>query len=60
MQEVSDTREFLKLQLPRFQKGQALHITIFYQERIAGVVGFNQIDSINQHWLHRLLVGRRV
>ncbi|MEM8831909.1 MAG: GNAT family N-acetyltransferase [Cyanobacteria bacterium P01_G01_bin.19] len=55
-QKVADTREFLESQLPRFQKGQALHITIFYRERIAGVVGFNQIDSINNigyvgYWL---------
>ncbi|MEL6438126.1 MAG: GNAT family N-acetyltransferase [Cyanobacteria bacterium J06621_8] len=56
VQKVADTREFLESQLPRFKKGQALHITIFYQERIAGVVGFNQIDSINNigyvgYWL---------
>ena len=65
VQEVSDTREFLKLQLPRFQKGQALHITIFYQERIAGVVGFNQIDSINNigyigYWLGEEYNGRGI
>jgi len=65
VQEVADTREFLKSQLPRFQKGQALHITILYRDRIAGVVGFNQIDSINNigyvgYWLGEEYNGRGI
>ncbi|MFM2314543.1 MAG: hypothetical protein RLZZ04_3819 [Cyanobacteriota bacterium] len=44
---VSDTREFLELQLLRFQQGKALHITICDRDRIVGVVGFNQIDRFN-------------
>ena len=56
VQEVSDTEKFLKSQLLRFQQGEALHITIFDRDRIAGVVGFNQIDSFSNigyvgYWL---------
>ncbi len=54
--EPLDTQQFLELQLLRFQQGSALHVTIFYQDRIAGVVGYNQIDRVNQighlgYWL---------
>ncbi|MGL6342487.1 MAG: GNAT family N-acetyltransferase [Waterburya sp.] len=56
VQNPSDTKEFIESQLLRFQQGQALHITILYQDKIAGVVGFNQIDQVNSighigYWL---------
>ena len=56
VKEISDTREFIELQLQRFQQGEALHITIFYQEKIVGLLGYNQIDRINSigyigYWL---------
>ena len=56
VREISDTKNFLELQLFRFQKGEALHITIFYQDKIAGVLGYNQIDRDNNighigYWL---------
>ena len=38
VQEVFDTGEFIELQLHKFQQGEALHITIFYQDKIAGVL----------------------
>lgn len=52
----SDTREFIEAQLLRFQRGEALHVTIFYKNNIAGVLGFNQIDQVNNighigYWL---------
>jgi ribosomal-protein-serine acetyltransferase len=43
----SDTRDFIESQLARFQRGEALHVTIFYQEKIAGVLGYNWIDKAN-------------
>ena len=43
VQEISDTKKFLELQLLRFQRGEALYITIFYQNRISGLVGYNQM-----------------
>ena len=43
----SDTRRFLELQLHRFAKGESLHVTIFYEDAIAGVAGFNSIDQVN-------------
>ena len=56
VQQPLDTREFIELQLIRFQQGEALHISIFYQDRIAGVLGYNQIDRVNNigyigYWL---------
>ena len=44
-QDVSDTEEFIKLQLSEFQKGIALHETIFYKNEVVGVVGLNKIDK---------------
>ncbi|MGF1591192.1 MAG: GNAT family N-acetyltransferase [Pleurocapsa sp.] len=40
----------------KWQQGSALHVTIFAQDRIAGVVGYNQIDRVNHighlgYWL---------
>ncbi len=54
--EPSDTKEFLEHQLLRFQRSQALHVSIFYQNQIAGVLGYNQIDEDNNtghigYWL---------
>ncbi|WP_028582670.1 GNAT family N-acetyltransferase [Desulfogranum japonicum] len=43
----SDTLVFIETQLLRFQKGEALHVTIFYQNKIAGVLGYNLIDQVN-------------
>jgi ribosomal-protein-serine acetyltransferase len=56
VQKISNTKEFIELQLLKFQQGEALHITIFYRDKIVGVVGFNQIDRFNSigyigYWL---------
>jgi ribosomal-protein-serine acetyltransferase len=42
-----DTKEFIEAQLLRFQQGDALHVTIFYRDKIAGVLGYNRIDRVN-------------
>lgn len=42
-----DTKKFIEAQLLRFQQGEALHVTIFYRDKIAGVSGYNQIDQKN-------------
>ena len=65
VQGASDTRNFLELQLLRFQKGEALHITILYQDRIAGLVGYNQIDRFNNighigYWLGQEYNGKGI
>jgi ribosomal-protein-serine acetyltransferase len=62
---ASDTREFLELQLLRFQQGKALHITICDQDQIAGVVGFNKIDRVNSighigYWLGQEYNGKGI
>jgi ribosomal-protein-serine acetyltransferase len=44
---ADDTRSFLTQQLQRFADGECLHITIFYDDKIAGVAGFNSIDRTN-------------
>ncbi len=43
----ADTRQFLELRLHRFAKGEALHVTVFYEDAIAGVAGYNSIDQVN-------------
>ncbi len=43
----SDTKEFIEAQLLRFQRGEALHVTIFYRDDISGVLGYDQIDQAN-------------
>jgi ribosomal-protein-serine acetyltransferase len=43
----SDTKDFILAQLVRFQRGEALHVTIFYRDEIAGVLGYNRIDQAN-------------
>jgi hypothetical protein len=43
----SDTRAFIEAQLARFQRGKALHVTIFYRDKSAGVLGYNRIDQAN-------------
>lgn len=65
VQAISDTKEFIESQLLRFQKAEALHITIFYQDRISGVLGYNQIDRINNighigYWLGQKYNGKGI
>lgn len=54
--ESKDTRDFIAGELRRFADSKALHETIFYEGRIAGVLGFNSIDAQNRagvigYWL---------
>ena len=61
----SDTRQFLEQQLHRFAKGEALHVTIFYEGAIAGVAGFNSIDRTNRigyigYWLGEEFNGKGI
>lgn len=56
VEKPSDTQKFIELQLSKFSKGEVVHQTILYKEKIAGVLGFNLIDQINQigylgYWL---------
>ncbi len=43
----SDTLAFIEAQLSGFQSGEALHVTVFHRDRIAGVLGYNRIDQVN-------------
>ena len=65
IKEPSDTQKFLESQLLRFQQGEALHVTIFYQNKIAGVLGYNQIDRTNSigyvgYWLGQEYNGKGI
>lgn len=65
VKEASDTKEFIELQLLRFQQQEALHITILYRDRIAGVLGYNKIDRINNigyigYWLGQEYNGKGI
>lgn len=62
---VEDTRDFLKHQIQRFARGESLHLTIFYEGEVAGVAGFNSIDSVNRigyigYWLGEEFNGRGI
>lgn len=62
---VDSTREFLQQQLHRFAQVEALHVTIFVDQQIAGVAGFNQIDQVNGigsigYWLAQDYNGRGI
>ena len=61
----SDTKDFIEAQLLRFQQGEALHVTIFYQDKIAGVLGYNHIDQVNGigyagYWLAQEFNGKGI
>jgi len=43
----SDTKKFIETQLSRFQRGEALHVTIFHGDKISGVLGYDRIDQEN-------------
>ena len=47
VKKVEDTKEFLRLQLKRFGEDEAIHLSIFYKNKIVGVLGYNQLDLIN-------------
>ena len=62
---VEDTRRFLIQQIHRFADGESLHVTIFYDNKIAGVASFNTIDSINRigyigYWLGEEFNGKGI
>ena len=65
VRKASDTKDFIETQLLKFQQGKALHVTIFYQGKIAGVVGYNEIDRANcighlGYWLAREYNGKGI
>ncbi|VEP11582.1 Ribosomal-protein-serine acetyltransferase [Hyella patelloides LEGE 07179] len=65
IKEPLDTKKFLERQLLRFQRLEALHTTIFYQNQIAGVLGYNQIDRANNighigYWLGQEYNGKGI
>ena len=60
-----DTRQFLALQVQRFARGESLYVTIFSDDSIAGVAGFNSLDRINGigyigYWLGEEFTGRGI
>lgn len=44
---VEDTKTFNLINLDKFKDGTALHLTIFYEDKVAGVMGYNTIDQAN-------------
>jgi len=65
VRQPDDTRMFIVSQLQRFSRGEAVHQTILYRNRIAGVAAFNTIDRVNGvgrigYWLGRQFTGRGI
>jgi ribosomal-protein-serine acetyltransferase len=62
---VEDTRSFLTQEIHRFAEGESLHLTIFYDDKIAGVAAFNSIDRNNRigyigYWLGEEFNGKGI
>lgn len=56
VQHEDDTKKYLESELLKFNEGTAVHQTIFYQNQIAGVLGYNLLDKNNKigyagYWL---------
>jgi len=65
VRQPDDCRVFIVSQLQRFSRGEAVHQTILYRNRIAGVVAFNTIDRANGigrigYWLGRQFTGKGI
>lgn len=65
VQKVDDTADFLQLQVKRFGEGEALHLSIFYNGKIVGVLGYNMIDRTNGighigYWLGKEFTGKGI
>ena len=62
---AANTRDFLKQQLERFAKGDALNVTVFYEGRVAGIAGFHTVDLANSighigYWLGEEFNGKGI
>lgn len=60
-----DTKQYIRLQIERFANGEAVHQTIFYRDKIAGVVAFKNIDHIAGighvgYWLGKEYCGKGI
>lgn len=65
IQSADDTRSFINTQLLGFAQGEALHISIFYEGKLVGVAGLNEIDKANSighlgYWLGEEHNGRGI
>jgi len=65
VQDVGDTKKFIQDQLIRFAKEEALHLSVFSNSKIVGVVGYNQLDPVNGvgvigYWLGEQYTGNGV
>ena len=62
---VEDAREFIRRQIRQYAEDQGFAALIFSQSRVAGSIGYNQIDWSNRkadigYWLGRDFVGRGI
>ena len=65
VQDSSDISSFIASRLCQFYKGESLHETIFYKNKVAGVLGFNSIDRVNGigyvgYWLGEEFAGKGI
>ena len=65
VQEIGDTKRFIREQLLKFAKEEALHLSILSNNKIVGVVGYNQLDLVNGvgiigYWLSEEHTGKGV
>lgn len=63
VQSPTDVENFIKTELLKFQQKTGLHTTIFYKEKVAGVLGFNDIHhGIGRagYWLSKSCTGKGI
>ncbi|MEM1223422.1 MAG: GNAT family protein [Verrucomicrobiota bacterium] len=63
--EPAHSRAFIQSQQKAFKKGKSLTICIFYKGKIAGVIGFNEIDPSRKtgqigYWLGEKFTGKGI
>ncbi len=65
VKKAGDTESFIKGELAKFARGEALTETVLHEGRIAGVLGFNSIERSNRigyigYWLGEEFNGRGI
>lgn len=65
IQKPEDTKSFIQLQVKRFADGEAMHLSIFFKNNLAGVLAYNKLDHVNGighlgYWLGEEYVGKGI
>ena len=64
-QRVEDAQAFIQDAIEQFVEGEAVHVGIWYRDRLAGVIGYHRIDNAHRvgeigYWLGEQYQGRGI